>query len=162
VRTLVSDRGVQADSPVWSADGRRLYFDRSGSDGWNLWRRTLDEGVPAENLGRPEGLREMWTLDVTRDERWALIASNLGDRQSMFVRDLGVASGGWSAWTVADVGVQLDYAKLSPDGRWVAYDSDHSGRLEVYVAPFEAGPAKLTLQVSSDGGREPRWSADGT
>ena len=162
VRTLVSERGVQADSPVWSADGRRLYFDQSAKEGWELWRRTLDESVPAEDLGRPDGVREMWTLDVTPDERFALIEANVGDRPTIFVRDLSVSSGGWSVWSTADAGVLMQYAKLSPDGRFVAYDSDRSGRLEVYVAPFEGGPAKRTLQISSDGGREPRWNADGS
>jgi dipeptidyl aminopeptidase/acylaminoacyl peptidase len=49
---------------------------------------------------------------------------------------------------------------LSPDGRWLAYQSDESGRLEVYVRPFPA----LTSgrwQVSAGGGSSPRWNPDG-
>jgi hypothetical protein len=50
-------------------------------------------------------------------------------------------------------------AEFSADGRWVAYNSNESGRFEVYVRPFPAGGGKW--QVSTDGGGYPVWSADG-
>ena len=50
-------------------------------------------------------------------------------------------------------------AKFSPDGRYVAYVSNESGQNEVYVLPFPEGEGKST--VSSNGGRQPRWSRDG-
>lgn len=53
---------------------------------------------------------------------------------------------------------ELD-AELSPDGQWVAYASDQSGRLEVYLSPFPSPSRRV--QVSTDGGRRPEWSADG-
>ena len=51
------------------------------------------------------------------------------------------------------------YARFSPDGRWVAFSSDESGRQEVYVIPFP-GPGGRWL-ISSDGGTSPRWRRDG-
>jgi serine/threonine-protein kinase len=48
---------------------------------------------------------------------------------------------------------------LSPDGRWLVYVSDESGRREVYVRPFPTGEGRW--QISSDGGIEPRWSKHG-
>jgi serine/threonine-protein kinase len=51
-------------------------------------------------------------------------------------------------------------AELSPDGRWIAYTSDESGRLEVYVRSYPDLGSKW--QVSTDGGIEPAWSRDGT
>ena len=50
-------------------------------------------------------------------------------------------------------------ATFSPDGRWMAYSSDETGRDEVYVRPFPEGDAKTI--VSMEGGSEPRWSPDG-
>jgi serine/threonine-protein kinase len=56
---------------------------------------------------------------------------------------------------------------LSPDGKWLAYTSDESGRLEVYVIPFNPGasPANALAsgrwQISADGGNQPRWSHTG-
>lgn len=51
-------------------------------------------------------------------------------------------------------------AEISPDGRWVAFESDETGRREIYVRPFPDVDAGR-WQVSSDGGRTPRWSRDG-
>jgi hypothetical protein len=51
------------------------------------------------------------------------------------------------------------YPEFSPDGRWIAYSSDESKRNEVYVRPFPVPGMKL--QVSSQGGREPRWARNG-
>jgi hypothetical protein len=50
--------------------------------------------------------------------------------------------------------------QFSPDGAWVAYESDESGRLEIYVQPF--GRAGARQRVSIEGGVQPRWRADGT
>ena len=52
------------------------------------------------------------------------------------------------------------HGRLSPDGTWIAYASDESGELQVYVQPFP--PTGDKKQVSSDGGSEPRWRRDGT
>jgi hypothetical protein len=51
------------------------------------------------------------------------------------------------------------HPKFSPDGKWIAYASDESGRFEVYVAPFP-GPGRK-WQISSTGGLDPRWRDDG-
>lgn len=61
----------------------------------------------------------------------------------------------------AFIATQFDenYARFSPDGRWLAYTSNESGRPEVYVAPFPGGNGKW--QVSSAGGAFPRWRGDG-
>lgn len=50
--------------------------------------------------------------------------------------------------------------QLSPDGRWIAYVSDEAGQVEVYVRPFPTGEGKSHVSVA--GGKEPRWSLDGT
>jgi len=49
--------------------------------------------------------------------------------------------------------------QFSPDGRWVAYETDESGRFEIVVQPFPEATDKWT--VSNGGGTQPRWSADG-
>ena len=49
--------------------------------------------------------------------------------------------------------------QISPDGKWVAYESDETGEWEVYISPYPGGGGKL--QVSRGGGEEPRWRGDG-
>jgi len=51
------------------------------------------------------------------------------------------------------------FAQFSPDGRWLAYDSDETGRAEVYVTPFPKRDSKW--QVSQQGGMMPKWRGDG-
>jgi eukaryotic-like serine/threonine-protein kinase len=53
-----------------------------------------------------------------------------------------------------------NFARFSPDGRWVVYNSDESGQFETYVAPFPGPGGKR--QISAGGGFESRWRADGT
>src|SRR3972149_6177392 len=50
-------------------------------------------------------------------------------------------------------------ARFSPDGRWVAYESEESGRGEIYVGSFSGTGGKW--QISTSGGTEPQWSRDG-
>jgi hypothetical protein len=65
-----------------------------------------------------------------------------GDRKPSLVLERGITAG-----------------KLSPDGRWLAYVSNESGTLQVYVVPFGGGQGKW--QVSANGGIQPEWSKDG-
>jgi WD40-like Beta Propeller Repeat len=80
------------------------------------------------------------------------------------------AKTGYDLWAVPTVGDRKPMAvvnspfeerngKFSPDGRWVAYQSNFSGRFEIYVQPFP-GPGRK-WQVSTAGGTFPRWRADG-
>jgi serine/threonine-protein kinase len=52
-----------------------------------------------------------------------------------------------------------EFPEFSPDGRWLAYTSDESGRAEVYVRPFQREGS--VVQISTQGGRAPAWSHDG-
>jgi hypothetical protein len=56
-------------------------------------------------------------------------------------------------------GFVIDRPDVSPDGRWLAYNSRESGRHEVYVQPFRRGGERI--RVSADGGAQPRWRGDG-
>ena len=51
-------------------------------------------------------------------------------------------------------------AQISPDGKWMAYQSDETGTLQIYVRPFPSGSGNKS-QISTDGGMWPRWRADG-
>jgi serine/threonine-protein kinase len=52
-------------------------------------------------------------------------------------------------------------AEVSPDGRWIAYDSDESAQFEIYVRPYPDAYTGGRWQISSGGGRQPLWSRDG-
>src|SRR5205085_3905527 len=67
--------------------------------------------------------------------------------------------GGRKPFPIVQTGADDQMAEVSPDGRWIAYESNVSGRVEIYVQPFPAPGERL--QVSSGGGTQPRWRLDG-
>jgi Tol biopolymer transport system component len=142
--------------PVWSADGSRIYFasQRNGT-GDLFWRDASGTGG-ANLLWKDDAAKD--PVSVTRDGKY-LIAYRT-DEQS-----------GLDLWAVPLTGdakpfpvVQGAYGQargvVSPDGRWIAYASNESGTRQVYVQPFPKGDGKW--QISTQGGTEPQWSANGS
>ncbi len=144
-------------NPVWTRDGLRLIFTSAGQGRADLYIQNADgTGAPERFLSGdpPAGsiLAESLSFDgktlvvsVGRDGRPDIGAINVeGERQ---LRDL-----------IAMPSIDTASA-VSPDGRWLAYQSDRSGAFEIYVERFpELGDRQ---QISTTGGTLPRWSADG-
>ena len=134
---------------VWSPDGRRLGFLRGGNQGlgWRTFPFSSDP-VEIDTRGRGGTFPKQW---VAGD----LILANAseGDVVSVAVRD------GSLRRLVATPADEQEPA-LSPDGRWLAYQSDASGANEVYVQGFPEGGQREA--VSAGGGVEPAWAADGS
>jgi Tol biopolymer transport system component len=144
---------IDADeTPVWSRDGSQI--------AWTSARRSVTRrralADRSEELVR-KSEHPVRITDWTPDGRWLIVSeSRPGTRADL--------------WQIpADVGEARAYAQspfnevqgvVSPDGRWMAYASDESGRYEIYVDAFPAPGTRGRL--SSGGGLEPRWNADGT
>jgi Tol biopolymer transport system component len=145
--------------PIWSPDGRTLYFTSRRRGSYDIFRKASDGASPeqlvlsdaatkAARSVSPDGkllLYSKWD-EKAKSQLWVLpLTANAGEnppprvfRQTPFSQAHG---------------------QFSPDGHWVAYDSDESGRTEVYVAPFP-GPGGAR-QISAAGGFDPRWRRDG-
>lgn len=158
VRTPVSQHGKMADSPAWSADGETVYFDSQASGKWEVYRKVVTGGGEPENLGVASGARDAAVLDLSPDGHWLLVNGLTAEnRYDLFLRSLD-AAGKWTAWAFGPASEAA--GAFSPDSQWIVYTSDDSGRVEVYVAPLEGGPAAHRWPISSGGGFEPRFSAD--
>jgi serine/threonine-protein kinase len=142
--------------PVWTPDGQRVaYVQQTGA-------RVDLRIMPADGSGTAEQLLSWPDLGL-----WQALFTP--DGRSLVVRTVG-GSGSREMWLVrldsTDRPVPLLRSpadelspSLSPDGRWLAYSSDESGRHEVYVRSFPTMAARYP--VSLDGGREPVWSRRG-
>ncbi len=144
--------------PVWSPDGRSLAFgsDRGGDK--KLFRKSL-QGTDPEALflesakevypesWAPDGKTHLYLEEDTRNPRFKksawILSSEPGAKPELLLRN----------------GFDIDEPQVSPDGRWLAYESDDSGTWEVYVQPFRR--AGVRVPVSVEGGGQPKWRRDG-
>jgi hypothetical protein len=160
-RSLVSARGAVSDSPTWSADGEWIYFGSRGEAHWTVFRKRVQGGGEPELFGAPDSTRDVSVLDCSPDGRWLLASVDVaGAGVGLYLADLAHDRPTWKRWLTARM--EDDFARFSPDGRWIAFQSNASGQIEVYVAPLEGGPAVRQWMVSVSGGQDPAWSPDGT
>ena len=143
--------------PLWSPDGSRIIWDSNRKGEFQLYQKAVN-GVGQEEvfLGADKN-RFRRPSDWSRDGRFFIYTeNNPKTRQDIWVWPVADKQPPWPfAATEADEGA----AKLSPDGRWLAYVSDETGRSEVYVQSFPERSGKR--QVSTDGGSGVRWRQDG-
>ena len=159
--TLVTPNGAGSAGPterlnaVWSGDGRHIAY--AAGTPLNVFAMAADGQGTAQQL--TTSVHTQWPSSWSRDGR--LLAYVENHPQS-----------GADIWLVALDGLKPGAARpflstpfnesapmISPDGRWLAYQSNESGRYEVYVQPFPDGGRRI--QVSADNGVYPRWSARG-
>jgi Tol biopolymer transport system component len=143
---------IDADeTPVWSRDGLLL--------AWMSGRRTVTRRRAAADQPE-ESIRKLdspaHVTDWSPDGRWIVVSeSRPGSRADLWL--VPAESGDSRAYAQSPFN-EIDGA-VSPDGRWIAYASDESGRYEIYVDSFPTPGSRGRL--SNGGGVEPRWSADG-
>jgi Tol biopolymer transport system component len=145
-------------SPVWSPDGSRIVW-ASARDGGiaNLYQKAASLAGEDTLLLKSDYFKS--PTDWSRDGRF-IIYTQIDPKTRSDVWVLPVnGSGEAKPSPVLQSGANETAARLSPDGRWLAYASDASGRYEVYVQSFPGGGGKR--QVSTGGGHFPRWRGDG-
>jgi Tol biopolymer transport system component len=152
--TFVPPGTFAYESPVWAPDGRRIAYAFQADHSMRVHALTLDGGKDELLFTRRHHHHlQDWSPDGT----WLLLGDEHPERQSDMVA-VQLAPGNREV-AVAVTPAREQSGRFSPDGKWVAYQSDESGRDEVYVASFPS--ADRRRQVSTDGGRFPRWSRTG-
>ena len=150
--------------PIWSPDGSRIAFGSNRKGHRDLYQKPSG-GAGAEEL-LVESPQDKTTSDWSADGRFMLYHS--ADPQT--ARDIWVLpmENDRKPWVFLK-SFDERFGQFSPDGRWVAYTSNESGRNEIYIRPFAApaatgpaaNPAAGQWQVSTAGGIFPTWRSDG-
>lgn len=151
--------------PIWSSDGSRVVFDSNRKGHRDLYRKS-SSGAGAEEL-LVESSQDKLATDWSANGRFLLYQSR--DPETDW--DLWVLpiSDDRKPWVFLKTRFNERYAQFSPDGRWVAYMSNESGQMEIYIRPFTQPGASAPVpsattgqwQVSTAGGIFPVWRPDG-
>ena len=139
--------------PVWMPDGKQFVFVSNRDQGMSvIYRQTADGTDDAERLS-DDWAEQQTPNSMSTDGKQLVI-----DRD----RDLMLLSldGNRRISTLVQTMFSEIRASLSPDGRWLAYHADESGRFEIYVRPFPS-VKEGKAQISTEGGVQPWWSPKG-
>jgi serine/threonine-protein kinase len=146
------NRGV-----VWTPDGRRVAFsaEREGAESV-FWQAADGSGSP-ERLTEAAGTAQQVPHAITPDGKFLIFSS---PAQPPFDQYLLSLDGERKVTPLFNAKYSEHNAEVSPDGRWVVYQSDESGSNEIYVRPFP-NVTDGRWQVSSGGGLRPAWARNG-
>ena len=154
-RTRVTFSGTNRYYPLWTPDGDQLTFSpcQGGCTTSGLVRAAADGSGQMDTLVTEGGQQfpSSWSRDGT-----VLFYEQVGTGGT---RDLWVLREGRPEQVLATRFTERNGA-ISPDGRWLAYESNRSGTFEIYVRPYPGPGPEAT--VSTQGGREPVWAPDGS
>ena len=154
-RSRLTDTPGEEQGPLWTPDGTRIAYYYSLHGPFQMYWKRADGGGDAERLAvsehsqRPEAFTPDGRVLVYSEQRpetgfdlWALTLDGSAPPRPLLATRFHEL-----------------HARLSPDGRWLAYASDESGGPQVYLRPFDGSGGALPL--SAGGGSEPRWHPSG-
>jgi eukaryotic-like serine/threonine-protein kinase len=141
---------------VWSPDGTWIAFSSNRNGTYNLYLKS-SSGAGAEKI-LLETPNVKTPQDWSRDGRF-LLYYEVDPHKARNLWALEMTGTDRKPRMVVNTRYDTTMAQFSPDGRWVAYQTNESGRSEIVVQPFPEPSGKW--QVSTSGGTAPRWRADG-
>jgi serine/threonine protein kinase len=142
--------------PVWSPDGRRIAFSSNRKGTWDLYLKPAtgigddelllgtDQYETSQGSWSPDGRFLLYDVGQGGSDIWAMPLD--GERKPFPVVQTAFSEGA---------------GRFSPDGKWIAYRSDESGRPEIYIRQFPVPGPEGKSRISGEGGIQVRWRQDG-
>jgi Tol biopolymer transport system component len=142
--------------PLWSPDGKRIVYGKPSKSGFAVFQKPVNlegqETLWFETAAAAQTIPLDWSSDgrfllcrTGNPQGWELVVFPIDEREKPF--------------RVVHSDFSVGEGQFSPDGRWIVYESSESGRYEIFAQPV-TGPGTKT-QVSTGGGLQVRWRADG-
>ena len=144
--------------PIWSPDGLRIAFHSQRNDTFDIWIKPVHGALDTEEFLYGTAENE-WPLDWSGKNHFLLYTRRDQNYTSSDLLALPMMGDDRTPVVVADTRFEERMGKFSPDGCWIAYETDESGRFEIVVQAFPK-PGRIE-RVSTNGGIAPRWSVDG-
>jgi serine/threonine protein kinase len=141
-------------NPLWSSDGRRIFFQSTRGGAPDIYSRSVNAGTPEEVLLKSSLPKS--PSDVSADGRVLLYNVSTGTSTQIWSLTL---DGGSAPRPFVQTTFDERDGQFSPDGKWVAYQSNESGHYEIYLQPFPGRGERIP--VSSGGGQQVRWGRRG-
>jgi len=143
--------------PLWSPDGKTIFYGSNAKGAYHIYAKAADGTGPEQVILEDDAFDYPW--DISPDQKYLA-----------YMRPAADGKGGTEMWALPLSGDRKPFpivpslftntwAAVAPNGKWMAYSSNESGRFEVYVTAFPGGGAKW--EVSVNGGSMPKWRRDG-
>ncbi len=147
--------GIENRDPAWSADGKHIAYSGYKDGKYAVFWKPIDGSTPEETLILSDKNVDAWFFSP--DGGTLLYAEyQFSGEQNIGALPLHDRE---HARMIFPAEYDVEWAILSPDGKWIAYDSIESGKPEVYVAPYPA--IEPRERISTNGGLHPLWAPDG-
>jgi serine/threonine-protein kinase len=145
--------------PIWTPDGKRVAFLSNRNGSRNIWWMPADGSGPAEQLTYSKNVNE--PSGWSSDGRLLLVTDQAPqtNRNILLLRVDRAANRERTTETILATAVDESSARFSPDGKWIVYYSNETGKSEIYVKAFPLTAERW--KISIDGGSEPVWSQAG-
>jgi serine/threonine protein kinase len=152
---LTFDATQENTWPVWSPDGSRIAFASRRAGKWGIYEKPSNQTGTDTLLFESDDLK--WPTSWSQDGKFLLFVV-ISSKARGDIWKLPLTGDGKAVPILETQFNEMD-PQISPNGKWIAYRSDETGRNEVYVQSFPTGSGKW--QISSNGGVLPRWRRDG-
>ena len=157
-RTRLTFGPANQTFPVWSADAKTIFHSSNGKGMYHIYAKSADGSGEDRPVLESANMSEIPGASSPDGRYLVYTRREMDNNAGSHIWALPLTGGG-KPFPVVQTAFDEDWPSISPDSKWMAYQSTESGRREIYITAFPGGGAKW--QVSNNGGTTPKWRRDG-